>query len=384
MFMFMEGLPRSGKSYETCVYYIIECLKKGRPVDAYVEGLNHQQFSDLSGVPLDEVKELLVQITREQVPEIYKYARKDALVVIDELQNFWPAGRQKLPPIMIKFVTEHGHEGQDIIGMGQVLSDCHTLFKNRCQRKFVFQKQDQVGRVTKYTWTSYNGKINDQGKVVFKKANSGTREYNEKYFGLYKSHSEGTSNFDTFEDSRTNIFNNKTFRFVLPAFAAAVIGAIYFLVTFVFSGTGLVDTEKENATYQIETSTDFSSLESSFNAAPVIDQAPTAVSLSPDPEVLKYSEPEDYVDNVAQQYKLRLAGVATNPKNGTTIVIIQAFDNSLHLKERFTSQELTSLGWDIELTGYGVRLHRNERQYIVRPWPIDPFGKVNQTTISQL
>lgn len=393
MFMFMEGLPGAGKSYETCVYYILEAIKKGRPVDAYVEGLNHQQFADLAGKPLKVVEQLLVFIPREHVPQIYNYARKDALVVIDELQNFWQSSRQKLSDKVTTFITEHRHEGQDIIGMGQDLNDVHNMWRRRTAKKFVFQTQDMVGKPDTYLWTAYQGKRTDKD-IKFVKLNSGSRKYDEKYFGLYKSHSDGTSNFDTFEDKRTNVFNNKSLRYGVPFAAACLVAAVYYLSTVVFSGTGLVTQEQlgvvEEATHstplKAEPATEFQRLERQFESvqASIPDVSPEAISAPPDEEAIKYAEPVDYIDTVAQQYKLRLAGVITNPKTNVSIIVVQAFDNTLHLKERFTSEEINSLGWEIEITGYGARLYREDRQYVVRPWPIDPFGKVNQSTVTQL
>ena len=146
MFAFMEGLPRAGKSYETCAYYIVPALLKGRTVVAYIEGLNHDKFAEVTGLPITIIKKLLIPITVEQVPEIYKYAVKDSLVIIDEMQDHWPSTRQPLGPEITTFITQHGHDGLDIIGMGQDLTDIHKLWRNRCARKIIFQKLDGVGR----------------------------------------------------------------------------------------------------------------------------------------------------------------------------------------------------------------------------------------------
>ncbi|NQX97359.1 MAG: Zonular occludens toxin, partial [Flavobacteriales bacterium] len=246
----MEGLPRSGKSYETASQYILKSLKEGRPIDAYIEGLNFEQFAELAELPIEKVKELLVQITREQVPEIYKHTRKNALVVIDELQNFFQAGRQPMSDEMTKFLTEHGHEGQDIIGMGQDLNDVHKLWRNRCQRKFVFEKQDAIGRDGHYKWTAYRA-IRAKNGLKFEKINSGTRKYEEKYFGLYASHSEGVSNFDTFKDDRTNIFKTAGVTFYLPLFLCVFAYAGYHIYG-VFSGGGITNAPSVSIEQQID------------------------------------------------------------------------------------------------------------------------------------
>lgn len=377
--MFMEGLPRSGKSYETCIYYIIEALKKGRPVDAYVEGLNHEMFSDFSGQPLELIQELLVYISKDQVPEIWKHARKDALVVIDELQDFFQAGRQKMTDEMTTFVTQHGHEGQDLIGMGQDLNDVHNIWKRRCDRKFVFTKQDAIGRPTHYTWEAYKGQRTATG-IKFVKINSGSREYEKKYYGLYKSHSDGTTNFESFEDSRTNIFSGKGLRYGVPAALLIVGYSIWYLVTVVFSGTGMVSDDQLSSAPAPNTkvSTDFQRLEASYSAIPV---AP----LEPEKPKLEQVAPTEYIDDLASRYKLRLAGIMNISGSDQAIIYMQAFDNSMHLKESMNSMEILALGWDIEITAYGALLSKNDTKYVVRSWPIEnPFGKTNSRTLEKL
>jgi zona occludens toxin len=71
MIIFHEGLPGSGKSYEAAINQIIPALKNGRPVYAYIEGLNHQKFSEVTGLPLERVTSLLHQVTKEEVATIY-------------------------------------------------------------------------------------------------------------------------------------------------------------------------------------------------------------------------------------------------------------------------------------------------------------------------
>lgn len=383
MFFFMEGLPRSGKSYETVSEYILPALQKGRPVDAYVEGLNHQQFADLAEISLEKCQELLVTIKREDVPRIYEVARKDALVVIDELQNFWQKGRQPLNDEMTKFITEHGHEGQDIIGMGQCLNDCHTMWRNRTARKFTFQKQDAIGRPNNYKWTAYQGQMTEKG-IKFSKINSGVREYNAKYFGLYKSHSDGVSNFDTFKDDRTNLFKNKTFLFYIPLFFVVFFYALYYIYGFFTEGA--FNDSPEAVKPVVQKQTDFDRLQAQFNSQP-----PAKIETAPKPQVSLPKAPErnlaptNYLKDISERYRLRLEAYVVK-KDGTKIVRVQAFDDSYHLQEYFTETEIESLGWSVDIKDYGLNLTSSvdDTVIIVRPWPIDPYGKVSEQSSSSL
>ncbi len=230
MFIFHEGLPRSGKSYEALVHQIVPALKKGRKVFAYIEGLNHAKIAELCEITEDECRALLFQIVREDVPKVYEVVENDSLVILDEMQNFWPSGRLSLGPEITQFVTEHGHRGLDIVGMGQSITDINPLWRKRCERKLQFLKMSMVGMEKKYKWTAYQGVLNERGDIQFQKIKAGTRNYEEKYFGSYASHTSGTDNTDNLEDERLNIFKTPLFRIYLPA---ALIGcgfAIYYLV----------------------------------------------------------------------------------------------------------------------------------------------------------
>jgi len=98
MIIVHEGLPGSGKSYEAAVNQIIPALLKGRKVFAYIEGLNHQKFAEVTSLSLERVNELLVPLTKEQVPTIYAHVQNDSLVIIDELQDFFPISQKTTYP----------------------------------------------------------------------------------------------------------------------------------------------------------------------------------------------------------------------------------------------------------------------------------------------
>lgn len=207
-----EGLPRSGKSYEAAVYVILPALKKGRKVWAYVEGLNHQQFADLAEISLERCKELLIQLVYDDVLKIperqAKEGWKDGWIIIDEIQDFYPSGTRKLDQTVSKFVTQHGHDGLDILIMGQSMSDVHTLWRNRITQKTQFLKRDAIGKEDSYLWTAFKGKLDGNGKIKFEKIRSGSHKYEQKYFGLYASHNDGTTNTDNHKDDRANIFKS--------------------------------------------------------------------------------------------------------------------------------------------------------------------------------
>ena len=216
MIIYHEGLPRSGKSYEAMAEQIIPALKAGRKVFAYIAGLNHEQIAELCEITIERCKELLIQLTAEQIPAIYEHIEKDSLVVIDELQNFFPNVKTKLDDKMMKFVAEHGHHGLDILTMGQNLMDCHSVWRRRTERKLMFFKLSATGRENSYSWTAYQAIPQNGRDPTWAKATSGTRKYDPKYFGTYKSHEDGTQNKGNHQDKRFNVFNRKTITVGIP------------------------------------------------------------------------------------------------------------------------------------------------------------------------
>lgn len=190
MLIFHEGLPGSGKSYAAIKDHVVPALRKGRKVFAYIEGLEHDRIALVAGITPERCRELLFQVTREQVPVIYSVVENDAFVVIDELQNHWPTNRQRLGAEITQFITEHRHRGLDILCMGQVLNDCHTMWRNRVDQLVFFYNRDAVGKPNEYKWS-----VRKRGSdMKFQEVTSGVAAYDPDYFGTYASHTEGTEN----------------------------------------------------------------------------------------------------------------------------------------------------------------------------------------------
>lgn len=244
MIIFHEGLPGSGKSYEALVKHIIPSLEKGRKVYARLNGFNYEKVSELTGKTVQELESLYTEITEEQVHTVYDIVENDSLLVLDELQNFFPSGRQKLSDEMTRFIAEHRHRGMDIVCMGQALADVHTTWKRRTERKISFLKLSMVGMDSKYKWEMYQGSINGvKGDVVFKKIKSGVEKYDSKYFGSYLSHQLTTDNTEVYSDDRVNVFKSKQFYFYLPVFICFLIFAIYYLTSFFNGETSISNTK---------------------------------------------------------------------------------------------------------------------------------------------
>ncbi len=365
MIIFHEGLPRSGKSYAACVDHIVPSLKNGRKVFAYIEGLNHEKFAEVTRLPIERVKELLIQIDADQVKEIYKYIEKDSFIVIDELQDFFPAGRQRQTEEITRFITQHGHDGLDILCMGQDLRDCHALWKRRVQRKIVFTKLTAVGRDDSYKWEAYEAKVGEK----FQKITSGVKKYDPRYFGLYSSHTTGTTNTFNYQDDRINIFKSKGFRLGLPAFGLVLFVAIYYLALF-FSEPSFVKTESNQE----------SSSPAAAQAAPFAEP-PKPVSPP------SFTTPLDYFDEFASAVgnRVRLSGtIDYGPGRGYEAFIEIVDVTAYRLKERFTLHDLQEMGWRIKRLSYGIEIFKEGKRYIASSWPMESWGTVSEYQKTQM
>lgn len=317
MIVFLQGLPGSGKSYEAVVTQIIPALKNGRQVDAYIEGLDFARIAEAAELPVDRVQDLLQPITREQVEVIYKAARKNALIVIDEAQNFWPTGRQKLSPEITQFITEHRHLGQDIILMGQVMGDVHKLWRGRVDQRNSYQKLDAVGLEKRYAITVEKATSPERFQVITKTNN----KYDEKYFGTYASHVDSSVNTLNFKDPRASVRNAFWFKWGVPLTIGLSTWGAYQAWGF-------------------------------FHAKPV--EHPVAVVAKPAPAAAPASAPspiklKSYVARLSDKYRPRLGWMFVTA-SGVPVGVLEWYDGET-VRERLTFDQVLQLGENLVFIG---------------------------------
>lgn len=358
MIIFHEGLPGSGKSYEALVKHIIPSLEKGRKVYARLNGFNYEKVSELTGKTVEELESLYTEITEEQVLTVYDIVENDSLLVLDELQNFFPSGRQKLSDEMTRFIAEHRHRGMDIICMGQALADVHTTWKRRTERKISFLKLSMVGMDSKYKWEMYQGSINGvKGDVVFKKIKSGVEKYDSKYFGSYLSHQLTTDNTDVYSDDRVNIFKTKQFMFYIPIFICVIAFAIYFLTSFFNGDTQIVNTKsKEPSNGPVANVQNQDALEAKYLNKKVNEKPKPKPKPSTDP----YQRLRDLIQNnnamitYEEIYRDRIADL---------LVVVES--TSKQVIDTFTRDELLMLGYRLKKTRLGIEGYRGKDLAVV-------------------
>lgn len=378
MIVFHEGLPGSGKSYEACVLHILQALESGRRVITNIEGINHAKFSELTHIPLLELREQLVCIFEDgdlekQKTAILEHSGKDTLVVIDEIQNLFPSERQKLSPEWNKYISEHRHDGLDIILMGQDRKDCHTMWRRRIQRIITFNKLSAVGKDNSYRWECLEATRPEK----YKKVTSGVRQYKALYFGLYSSHTNGTENKSVYSDDRANIRNNKLLRWGVPLMLVMLFFAVSHLMDF-FSTPAQAENTAKPKTYNA------TKLKSQANALREQQLNPQPAATSQPVQPVEPA-PIDIFDGYAKKYRLRLAALITTPKDDSRLYArIDVLDKSFHIQEAFTVSGLRDMGWDINYRESGLYITKEGVTHIARAWPIDKPGRVDNYTATSL
>lgn len=371
MLVFHEGLPGSGKSYEALISHIIPAIQKGRKVFARINGLNYEKIAELTEKTPQQVKELLIPIEEEQVLDIHEHVENDSMVIIDELQNFFPAGRGKLSDGITKFVTEHRHRGLDIVTMGQSIADVHNLWRRRTQRKIQFLKLDMVGAAGRYKWTAFQGALNAKGDVTFTKIKSGTRKYDSKYFGSYASHQADTENTENLADDRLNIFKTKTFTTVLPIFALMVGFAIYYLSTFFDSESKEVVNTVPKQTEQVPQNVQAQTRQN------------TNASEKP-PKQTPDSHGFDFLIDNNTNYESKITYLSLRGQIVWDMIVVW-YDRTGKVVDRLTVGDFKAMGYQITNLGYGVQVKKEGYTALYRFRPRhEPQYSIPTSTREQL
>tara|TARA_R100000750_G_scaffold56089_2_gene42443 strand:- start:216 stop:1478 length:1263 start_codon:yes stop_codon:yes gene_type:complete len=384
---FHEGLPGAGKSYEACVYHILPALKANRQVITNIRGMNLEKIASLIDEPVEYVEMLLICIDpAEQDGDESELQRvkndfadktpDNAMIVWDEVQDYYPSGNYKLPINQQKFWTEHRHRGLEIVIMGQDRDDVHKIIRSRIEDIVYFLKLKAVGRPNQYKWEHYE----KQSKGRFVKIGSGVRSYDTTYFGIYASHRREGVKAGVYQTSRSNVLaNSKLLSLGVPVAFCAAIFAVYHLYGFFNPAP---KSSQQVAHVQQPKKQDVYTPPTLVNPEPdtPLPKAATAAHVQEE-----LPAPIDYLDNLAQKYQIRAAAIIDSQKAGKEVMgQVELLDDTYHLKERFTLAEIRALGWKITRTGYGLLLEKQNVAYVARTWPLDLYGRVDQRTSQSL
>lgn len=359
MIFFHEGLPRSGKSYEAVKEHIVPALASGRKVYARINGLNYQKLAELAGITEERCRELLIHIEPDQVTQIYKFITADALLVLDELQNFFPNVRTKLADDQMRFIAEHGHHGLDILILGQSFNDIHSAWRRRTERKVMFLKLTAVGSENSYQWTAYQAIPQNDRDPKWSKAASGVKKYDKTFFGAYASHSSGVDNKGAYGDGRFVIWNRKSLRYGLPLAFLAGCFAIWWVWSFFTSPD---KAPVKTAPVKIDTVQ---------LAAPVPSSSPAPASAAASVHAPTNSPkvPKSVLDDWIYQSMQKMDPVLTysmQVRGRLLDMLVEMRNNSDQTVESWTMRDFIVQGWTLRLRSYGIEAKKDGYTVLLR------------------
>lgn len=379
--LFYEGLPRSGKSYESMSTLVIPWLQKGREVVAYIEGIEtpecQARIAEASGLPLERVQQLLFPLTREDMRPREEErkgktvtvdgtwidkVRPNALHVFDEAQNWWP-NRLKASEKLTQFVTEHGHLGITILLMGQSLLDVLALWRRRVDQKFVFLKLTALGSDKRYRVSIYKG----QGNGEFVKVADKLNKYDPKYFGTYKSHVSAEIDTDTYTDNRAVFWKGGMVKY------GALLVVVFLVVggykSWAFFHPAQPDKPKPGSVSAAKAIPPEPTAQAGAPAAskPVAEATPLPDARSPE---------ERYFADLGSKGRVRLSGLLVG--RGQVVGVVEWVDGNTRVIERIGLDALRELGVTVTVIGSSVKLKLGGWSQLATMWPVEAEGRVSE------
>lgn len=369
MLVFNEGVPRAGKSYDAVKNHILPTLKKRRRVFARLNGLHHGRIAEYLGMPVEEVEQLLTLVDTKDVKTMFACVKhpetgqwcipdsfKDALVVIDEVHEFYVSERQPLPDAVENFWALLGQNGGDAVIMTQWINRVHQAVRARIERKNVFQKLTAVGLKNRYRVTYWH--TTSPGK--YERVGGKTEKYDAKIYPLYHGYAVGADNTEVYEEGGTNVWKSMAIRGA--AFGiVGIVGAYVFVSFFTSGGSGLTKQPQQAA------------VPAGVVAKPSAATDP-AVTLPGIPVKAAEADPlaglsaeQRYVAALTGRHRIRLALVASFGER--QVGMVEWVDSSGNTAEQLTFDALLELGYRIKIATYGVRLSAGDFTTIATAWP---------------
>lgn len=156
----IAGAPGSFKSVYVLEKYIIPALQKGRAVYTNVEGINPLYIATYFEMNPIDVDSLLHVLGREydedgkvlaenpdKIRHFYKDVPNNALIVIDEAQNYFSSRdfKEGYSKDAIAYLTRHRHYGHDVIYITQNIDSVDITFRRNTQMTYQLRRADAIG-----------------------------------------------------------------------------------------------------------------------------------------------------------------------------------------------------------------------------------------------
>ncbi|QWF18579.1 zonular occludens toxin domain-containing protein [Lysobacter capsici] len=382
MIVCQEGLPRSGKSYDTILTHVLPALAAGRHVYARINGLHYENIAKHLSLPVERIRQLLISVAPDEVKALFVAHGDDppsfkiepnSLVVIDECHDFYVSSRNPLPTEQEKFFAMHGHLGIDIVLMTQAFKRVHTALVLRVERKCVFTKLTAIGQEGRYVVRFYG--VTVPGR--FEKISSQTLAYNPAIFPLYKGFQPSATNTGAYTAGSKTVWQAVR----VPVFIAVVVLAIAvgLLYSFFSGGMSIVDTPAAAQTNEYPLVG-----EPAPRPAPVAPAPLATAAKPPGPPPPKVDELAKYPAIARHLLEMTKAG---RPRLSGDIggrYLLEWRTPQGNAIERLTSDQIEAMGWRVVHESYGVVATFADRTILFTSWPVDPLYSQSSNTAQRI
>jgi len=368
MIIFNEGVPRAGKSYDAVKSHILPALKKGRTVYARLNGLRHDRIAQHLGMDEEVINDQLVLVDTKDVASTFVCTQddtgkwciddrfKDALVVIDEVHEFYVNERKPLAPPVENFWALLGQNGGDAVIMTQWINRLHSAVKARIERKNTFQKLTAVGMKNKYRVTYYH--TTSPGK--FEKVGGTTLKYEAVIFPLYDGYAPGAENTEVYEEGGKSVWAAMAVKGIIMLVVAGV--GLYFFAGFFTGGSG-----NKGQAQQPQQAAQRAS--SGVGQVSPVAGVTKAVEAKPDP-MADLTPEQQYIVKLGETARIRLGMLAQVPSGDRAWIQWISTDGN-QVVEQLEMTQIRALGFRVTVETYGVRIAAKKHVAIATAWPYE-------------
>ena len=153
------GTPGSYKSCYAVEKFLLPALKSHRKVYTNIEGLNPAYIAtyyDLDPVDVDSCLNILGRVydddgsyheDRDRIRKFYDDLPQNALVIIDEAQNYFSSRdfKEGFSADLIPWLTKHRHLGNDVVWITQVMDSVDITFRRNTHLTYALKRAENIG-----------------------------------------------------------------------------------------------------------------------------------------------------------------------------------------------------------------------------------------------
>lgn len=153
------GTPGSFKSCYAVENFVLPALRKGRKVFTNIEGLSAAHISayyDLDPISVEENLQVLGRVydddgtyheDRDKIRKFYEDLPINALVIIDEAQNYFSSRdfKEQFSSDLIPWLTKHRHLGNDVVWITQNIESVDITFRRNTHLTYALRRAENLG-----------------------------------------------------------------------------------------------------------------------------------------------------------------------------------------------------------------------------------------------